>query len=396
MDIFWKKSGWEKEDRHLSSVHSAPFQRPFPTFTPPKGISTIRGPRQIGKSSWLKSLLLHGLSEGRKCFYLSCENVRDHLDLAEILKGIRTCDLLLLDEVTFVKEWPRAIKYEADLGTLPATVLTGSNTFDLRRGAERLPGRSGKGVDLQLLPMEFGEWCEMREKAEWATPRLPDALEMYFKTGGFPAAVIEAGSKATVPRIAIDTYKKWIIGDAVRIGKQELYLRELLGALADTLTTPVSLQTLAKKTQIGSHHTVQSYIEVLEDCFALRTLYAIDADTGTLHFKKNKKFYFADPIIFWLALDWSGYALPENWQAMLAEMVAAEMLLRRFPRVGYSMTRKGEIDFVAPKQWAVEVKWSTVATNLSRAFIESRLPEKLVWTKEQFGFTPHSKSQLPD
>jgi predicted AAA+ superfamily ATPase len=120
-------------------------------------------------------------------------------------------------------------------------------------------------------------------------------------------------------------------------------------------------------------------------------------DTAQIYqFKKNKKFYFTDPIIFWLALEWSGYPRPDNWQAMIAEMVGAEVLLRRYPRMGYVSTRKGEIDFVAPKQWAIEVKWATAPTNLSRAYVEGIFPEKFVWTKEQFGILPKPRSPLDE
>jgi predicted AAA+ superfamily ATPase len=56
MDIFWEKEGWEEEDPHLKKMKSMPFHRPFPFIPEKPGLYIIRGPRQIGKSSWLKTV----------------------------------------------------------------------------------------------------------------------------------------------------------------------------------------------------------------------------------------------------------------------------------------------------------------------------------------------------
>ena len=85
MDYFWEIPNWELNDLHLKKMNSMPFQRPVPFIPSANGLYIIRGPRQIGKSSWLNSILSHysKLKEfNQKCFYLSCENIRDHQELA--------------------------------------------------------------------------------------------------------------------------------------------------------------------------------------------------------------------------------------------------------------------------------------------------------------------------
>lgn len=83
MQNFWEKSGWEESDRHLSVLRSAPFKRRFPDLLQGPGLYIIRGPRQIGKSSWLKSILSTLAKVGsRNVLYYSCENLRDHQELA--------------------------------------------------------------------------------------------------------------------------------------------------------------------------------------------------------------------------------------------------------------------------------------------------------------------------
>lgn len=161
-----------------------------------------------------------------------------------------------------------------------------------------------------------------------------------------------------------------------------------MAQLVRVASTPVSLQTLAKKTEIGSHHTVQEYIHLLEDSFALRTCYALDPDTGASRLRKEKKYYFTDPIIYWIATRMGGLPTPENWEAQVAEMVGFEALARRTEytreRLGYYAGARGEVDFFSPKRWAIELKWARAALNVSKAYHSLVIPQKFVWTTENF------------
>jgi predicted AAA+ superfamily ATPase len=383
MDYFWERSEWEKQDRHLSSLDEQPFRRRFPFIPTLPGLYIVRGPRQIGKSSWLKTVLSHH-SKTSKCLYLSCENVQDHKELAEILKSVRHCQVVLLDEVNFVKEWDRAVKHEIDTGVPKIMMITGSHAHDLKKGADRMPGRFDAGGEFYLLPMLFEEFTEVRKQAGWQKSDRVEELRDYFKIGGFPLAVLEAGPQSITPKIVQETYYRWLSGDVVRLGKQESYLREIMIQIAFSIQTPISFQTLAKKTTIGSHNTVQEYISVLESCFALKTLYPVDLNTGSYRLKKNRKFYFTDPLLFHLAHELSGKRVTEDFEPKMAELVAHEQLSRSHRRFGYFSNQNGEIDFVLPGEWAVEVKWSDLPTNLSRSYLNLGIADKRVWLKRGF------------
>lgn len=361
-----------------------PFQRRFPSIELKSGLFAIRGPRQIGKSSWMKSLLSRELGRKRKCHYVSCENIEDYRDLTLLLQSLENVEIIFLDEITFVKEWTRSIKHQIDMGSKQVFVVTGSNAADIRRGIDLMPGRWGAGGEFLLQPMLFDEFSEMRRLAGWKRSDRVEELELYFRTGGFPLAVAEAGEKSAVPKKAMQLYWQWLKGDVIKLGKQELYLKELLGQLAKSLCTPMSLQSLAQKTQMGSHHTAQEYVAILEDCFALKTLFAIDVDGGNFRFKKNKKFYFTDPLVYWIALEKGGYKIPENFSEKLAEMVAHELLSRKGAKFGYFSSKAGEVDFVAPGGWAIEVKWVDAVTQISSAYKNLRIARKKVWSKSNF------------
>ena len=248
-------------------------------------------------------------TDHQQIIHTSCEHLKDSEDLGRFLETHKERKGLLLDEITFVKDWDRAIKHFVDSRPFDVLIATGSNSADLRRGADTMPGR--------------------------------------FRGGG------------------------------------EYFLRPM-GQIALTMGSSISLQKLAQRTQMGSHHTVQSYIELLEDSFALRTLHAIDLDTGAFRFEKEKKFYFTDPLMYWIALSEITIRCPENYQEKMVEMVAAEHLFRAHKKLGYLATAAGEVDFIAMPDTAIEVKWSSQAQNLSKAFQNLRLPQKTVWYQENF------------
>ncbi|MFP5459105.1 MAG: ATP-binding protein [Bacteriovoracia bacterium] len=384
MEKYWEISGWENEDYHLKKMNQMPFRRQFPFIPKDNGLYVIRGPRQIGKTSWLKTVLSE-YAKDHPCFYLSCENITDHRELTEILRSVSHCKLVLLDEVSFVKDWDRSVKYAVDSGWTSILMITGSHAHDLKKGADQMPGRFGGGGEFYLLPMSFDEFYEARLEAGWVGEDRVKELEVYFRVGGFPTAVAEAGLEARTPVKARETYLRWLKGDIVKLGKNEAMMEELLIQLALTQTTPLSFQTLAKKTTIGSHNTVQDYISILESCFALRTLHAIDLDTKAHRLKKDRKFYFTDPLIFWIAHDLSGVTQKEELlYPKLAELVAHTELARSHRRFGYHSNSDGEIDFIMPGEWAVEVKWSDVATNLSKSYLKLVSPNKRVWSKNNF------------
>ena len=68
----------------------------------------------------------------------------------------------------------------------------------------------------------------------------------------------------------------------------------------------------------------------------------------------------------------------------LAEQTANEHLSRRFKRFGYFHSNAGEIDFFSANKWCLEVKWAPYAKNLSKAFLQCVIPQKILWTYENF------------
>ena len=253
--------------------------------------------------------------------------------------------VILVDEVSSVIGWERAVKHFADLGTLRGCtlVLTGSHSMDLKRSAERLPGRRGEGaspLDLKLHPMRFSEYVATIDPKLWAEAKamlqpaeggvrgillrllsgtidgllkgefrllsteLRRHLDGYLVTGGMVRAVRERASTDTVAPGTYDVFMRSMVGDLSRWRMQERITKQTLSEVVGGMTTRVSLSAMARRTELGSHNTASRYLEALEDSFVLRTVYQLDLAKGRPRYMRERKVYFQDPFIYHAARGW--------------------------------------------------------------------------------------------
>ncbi|MFQ5631032.1 MAG: ATP-binding protein [bacterium] len=366
----------------------------------------LKGPRQVGKTTLLKSLVKKLLRERifhRNIFYFSCNLIDTYQELVEVLNlylgWIRSRNdqrvLILVDEISFVKDWQRAIKHFADLGKFKnaTLVLTGSHAVDIKKSSERLPGRRGKSekMDKLLLPMTFQDYVrtvapmlfdkiELFDLVDFDAPKILDLaiyqqeidrhFQNYLLTGGFPLSVNALNAKQSIPPYIYHTYLQWIIGDLAKLGKQEHYFKQISRKLLESLTTPLSWQAIFKTSDIGSHNTVIEYIDHLKSSFILSIFFCLDMNSRLPAYRKNKKIYFADPFIYhtlhaWIKDSPVPFQLAEKEifdsvkASKLVESTVGIHLVRNFGKVYYWQNRK-EIDFVLVvngKIIPVEVKY---------------------------------------
>jgi len=388
------------------------------------GIYTLRGPRQIGKTTTVKllirDLLLDDTIAKEQVMYYSCDNIDIRQELVELMEAyfghLRTLGLsegrqfIFIDEITSIRDWQRGIKHLADMGMLERAfvILTGSSATDLRRGAERLPGRRGDIAtpDKVLLPLCFREYIKLVQPelaAELAndidlTAINPDDLKLvtsflpyqkelavlfdrYILTGGYITAINDYSATGEIPYSTFERYQQWLRGDIAKSGKNERTARQIIRELLRISVSAFGWETIAKKVDITTHKTVSEYMEALEDCFALKTLYQVDLNSGNPVIKKLKKAYFLDLFIQWTMRGWV-----ENWltysdtvteklmggnmKAQLCEQVVANDLFRRYDRRDwlnssvYFWKNGGEVDFIVKQDgrlFPIEVKYQQSA-----------------------------------
>jgi len=370
-------------------------------------VYTLRGPRQVGKTTSLKFViaeLLKIIDDPRRVLYLSCDpldNLHElRVTLLNYLRWARSFTrkhlYIVLDEVTRIGDWQVAIKDLVDHNYLKHSVIVacGSHSLDVRRGAELLPGRRGNYVppsDRILYPMSFKEFVGAYDPELYANmeARIKDKnfldaieelrifeieleilLNKYMVTGGFPAAVSNF-KKSLEKRISIHPYndlKYYINGDIMRAKKNPEISRRILNAIIDFMGEPVSINKIARKSNCDPK-TAQDYIFVLESMFVINTIPFPDIKTWRPLERKRKKLYLLDPFLLYVGRhmifeDEDPYELTLKtlnvMKPKILELMVASHLRRLTPRVFYWRTSNGkEVDFVVPvraKMIGIEIK----------------------------------------
>lgn len=319
-------------------------------------IYTIRGPRQVGKTTLIKivvkDLLLSKGVKPENIFFWSGERnnaeelnqiIQTYLDWRLNSKDERK--YIFIDEICSIKNWPKEIIYFANKGALVncSIILTGSHSMDLKHSTELMPGRRGgdddNPLDKILLPMKFSEfvkliWPEFKQKMFdhniikktdkqkkifqlfegkieddlnnllLYKKKLDALLDMYLITGGIPATINEFKNSDKITNRLFNVYLTAVIGDLNRYNYKEHYFKQITKEIFRTLSSPVSWNSFTKNTEVKSHNTVQEYIIALEELYIANISYRCSIHDKKIH-SFMKKIYIQDPFIFHALHGWS-------------------------------------------------------------------------------------------
>jgi len=360
----------------------------FPQDNP--GIYTLGGGRQVGKTTllkqWMERLLSKGIDPSAIAF-LTGELIDDHHTLLHILQTVltvmpkNTLCYVLLDEVTYIKDWDKTIKFVADAGMLEDVILmlTGSDLVLMQEARMRFPGRRGKAaiVNFHLYPLSFREYIVLKHghKNMPFTDQFLDLLStefnQYLLHGGYMTAINDVAKYNRIQEATLVTYSDWIRGDMIKKGRQEYYLREILGAVIKRYTTQITWNSLSKDLSIDHPKTVSDYIAILESMDAVFVQGALLEDKLTAAPKKAKKVIFTDTFIFHAIRYWiSPIKDPYENQitpllqdskecSKLIEACVVAHYRRYYPT--YYIKAEGEVDLAYIREnkfWPIEIKWT--------------------------------------
>jgi len=323
-------------------------------------IYVLRGPRQVGKTTYIKDLINKLIGEGinfNHILYLSTDFFVSRRELRNAIayfinKNIDITDLyVFIDEITSIKDWNLELKYISDSGILEkARILaTGSCSSALRKKGELLPGRGLEGNEYHMKPLSFRDFvlqittqvistigeAEFRgslqrllsilEKTSYSLgaplSQLFKALHqiapfkrelgylfnLYLRYGGYPFVGNDyllkklqnehiTNSFSINPKLS-EALMRDIIGDITKLGKQETFVRQILKEISEKYGSRYSFSKLASNIET-THVTTIDYLETLEESFILTVLYALDFNKKDVKFKGDKKIFFQDPFIF--------------------------------------------------------------------------------------------------
>lgn len=416
VDILHQNPWWKYgEDFPSHDPHLAPhvrrefrlpfFQRPSLPFEP-GGIYVLRGPRQVGKTTYLKNMIHHILKQGvhrNHILYLSVDAFTSRRELRNALEYFLQMNrdapalYMFLDEVTALPDWNVEVKTLADQGLTRRAILclTGSSAPRLKEKGELLPGRGLEGREYWMKPLGFREFVlqtldfiyisvpseEFRAALDRLRSVLPtvswspeptekdgraavqallpfqEELDFFFQiylwTGGFPAVInnylekryILRKDDATDPRLA-EVFLRDVLGDLARLGRPETTVRRVLAAVLDRYGSRFSFSGLSRDIELN-HVTTESYLELLEESFIGLVLYAYDFSRKTPKWKGEKKVYFLDPFVFHAV---RSFLTGKPLQDAVAETFQDEALLGRLVEgiVVAHLARHREIPWLRP------------------------------------------------
>ncbi|OGC41852.1 hypothetical protein A2Y85_03360 [candidate division WOR-3 bacterium RBG_13_43_14] len=409
-----------KNDPHLSGLRNQKYvfhpslEREMSLDAP--GIYILTGGRQVGKSTLMKLLIKNLLFEKRaaprQISYVACDLFERYQELVLVMQQVfeemdrEKYFYLFLDEITYVREWDRAIKHFADLGYFKHgyLLITGSDSIVLKESMKKFPGRRGKAdtTDFHYYPLSFSNYALLVApdqkaaingfKKSIVSPQAlaemsPDLLEKctakidvkviserfenYLLTGGFLSAINGFANSGRIDKFIYRIYQEWVIGDFLKRNKREFFLKDIITALTDRLAKQVSIHSIASQTEIQHHATVQEYLEILQDMDVLFIQPALREDKLRPAPKKARKIHFSDPFIAQALIAWA-FKVDEPWvfaeknvarESALKENIVegciSALLRRNYPT--YYIKADGEVDIAiltGRTFLPIEIKWS--------------------------------------
>ena len=318
-------------------------------------IYLLRGPRQVGKTTYLKTCIRELLDDGvppRDVFYLSLDFFTSRREWRNAVnhffetRSDSTALYLFLDEITTLDNWNLELKYLFDLGILQngSVLATGSSALRLKEKGELLPGRGVEGNEFCIKPLSFREFTHqsipflmnhikvqdfrstlstlaellssnrldpdiaLSELWRLGEPVLPFKKElgflfrMYLIVGGLPGVVNHYFTKRYLiqqdiieNRIA-EIFVRDVLGDLNRLQKQEITTRRIMQAILSRYGSRFSFSNFARKIGI-THVTVIDYLHILEESFISFVHYAYDFNRKDTKDKGDKKVFIFDPFI---------------------------------------------------------------------------------------------------
>ena len=346
----------------------------------------LSGPRQIGKTTYVKGLL----KGDRSGVYLNWDNpevrrkyARDPFFFMEKKKDSAPF-FILLDEIHKRNQWKNILKGIYDTVDRSCRIfVTGSARLELfRKSGDSLVGRY---VHFHLLPISISElrntplanlWlCNAHDwKSPWKIliDRLDsksggsgkqEALDHLFRFGGFPEPIVK-GSERFLYKWKRD-YLSLLLTEDLRILtniKQIDTVEQLVELLPARIGNPLSITALSRDLE-STYPTIKNHISQLE---RLWLLFSLRPWSKKIHrtLRKEKKTYFTN----WI------YAADE---AKIFENMVASLLNR-------ACTIWSDLAYGDAKLWYVrnfdgsEIDFLITLNNLPAVFVEAKLTDTAV------------------
>lgn len=382
---------WLERPGEQAALLAAGLPRPFVPRARrlelrPGRAELVVGPRQAGKSTWIRAalarlsapvLILHG--EELRIQELAASPA---LALAQLAPLLRPDTVLFLEEIQRLPEAALFLKGLVDLERGRAIVATGSSSFALAsRTRESLAGRARRTL---LLPLSLSE-LDALVPGDLAAPLRDQARAEFWErllvTGGYPEPWF-AGDPAAVLHHLVEAFVLRDTSDLHSIERPAVFRRLLELASAD-IGNLVNLSEWASVAQ-ASRTTVARYLEIAEEAHLVRLVPPYVAGKRA-EIVSTPKVYFLDNGLRNAVLGgFAGSGGRSDRGALWENAVFAELAKRSelLDEIRCWRTKNGaEVDFVVRRGQrvvAVEVKAADLRrpaiSRAARSFLEAYRP----------------------
>jgi len=335
----------------------------------------ILGPRQCGKSTLAKAII----SEIGGAVYLDLERPSDVSKLRdpEAFFSLNSDQLICLDEIQRVPELFPVLRSVIDENRRNGQfIILGSASPDLmKQSSETLAGRISY---FELTPFVLKEVSEDDHSK---------ALRRLWLRGGFPRSYLARDERESI-EWRLDFIRTFLERDIPQLGfRTPAKTLERFWRICAHLHGQLLNSSKLGESMGVSHHTVRSYIDMLEQSFVLRVLRPYESNLKK-RLIKSPKIYIRDSGILHALLgienhnDLLGHPVyGPSWEGWAIENILS--LLANWKASFYRTSSGSEIDLILEKgnkRVAVECKGST-SPNLNRGFWNavSELKFKEVW-----------------
>ena len=329
-------------------------------------VLVVQGVRRCGKSTLLRQIIQHWVSDPARCFFINFEDPR----LSEIL------DFKLLDEVVAfahkrfpnkepiyfffdeiqnVSGWEKWLHSQVERPGQRRFAVTGSNAALL--AGELGAALTGRHRTIELFPFSLSEFRLARPN---------DTLEAYLEWGGFPRAV-QSESKENAMALLREYFRDIIERDVREhvAARSSLALTQLAKIVYETTGSEASLRSLAQ-TMGTTVDTVRVYIDAFEAAYLV-----LPCPFFTFSERKRAvrpyKYYPVDLGLRTAVATRTGLDLGKR-----LETAVFHWLRRRESQV-YFWRGQGEVDFVVVNQEGItpyQVSWNSLEERHTRALAE--------------------------
>lgn len=384
-------------------------------FLKRKEVISIIGPRQAGKTTFIRHLSEELERQGKKVKFITFEKKEDLDVFKEDIESFKTLisklDYCFIDEFQYAKEGGQKLKYLFDTSDVKF-VISGSSSLDLTFQTGKY--MVGRIFNFELLPFSFREFLSIKDKelyellnekipvdkilsfkikqgfGEAINIRINNLLEEYFIYGGYPAAVLAKGhnEKTKILQSIADNYILKDIGTLLKLTTEDEIIR-LQKTLSAQIGNLINYNELSSFSGLA-YKDLLSHLNILEKTYIIKLLKP--------YFKNRRIEISKNPKIYYFDLGMRNYLINDfreikdrNDIGAVAENYCLNMFQKNEMNrdLKYWRTKsQAEVDFVVEKEQGVipiEVKFSSnrVVGKSLHSFIDKFSPKKaIILTKD--------------